>query len=984
MRRMWMAVAAVGVLVGVGWGVVGGQEEGVGLVEAGVGRLVVGWEWEGAEVERFLVSWRERAGALWTVREVAGTARRFEISGLRSGTAYVVRVRGLDARGRGVASGGRTSDLRGAFETLRREGPSGLRIDQRWFGGTGATFRIAWDAPAEAWGWSGWLVRWRELGAADTAWRSGSPAAAARSTLVGGLKENSAYLVRVAALDGSAESEAAELRFTAARPLGKAAITSATWDGSTITAAWRAERAPAVYDVRFSIVEDDPAAADQPVLTYSIALETAETTASQGVPRQRPHRVQVRARIGSGEAAAVGEWSEPALVVLLPAPAAPAVSFDGERATATWDAVEGATGYELVWGAAGAAAAERLGADERSFTTGVLTAGTRYQFRLRVLNASGRSDLSSTASLTPTAWPNAVPAATFKFYEAAGMLVEWTPVEGVDDYVVGWTKRGDASRSGATAATGSSLLATRDGGFFSGVWLLRVRVAGTGMWSDARSIWVQSPAPELRFWLESSRTLCTEGTLTEIRWRGGGGGGNLWPHINGRMIGEATYRVKVNCGMIPRTADGELDQTQLDAVITGHLLDGRGTIKSASIRIPRAPALPAPTDFPGIAPYPDGFFVSWWADDGSPSPSLLGTISHYAVRWRRSDSTEWNYRLTTHLHRPKWPASAQVLGLPNGVSHDLSVAALRAPIEFETPDALAWAPTMQTNTPTAPRNVRAVATHDQITVSWDSQPSVTDYRVVVEGPLTASGRVRTSKIYPITPDRQHHLLDRHSVTFKHLPPDTTYTVAVRMENVQPEEPSLKTFLEVRTSAAPASWTPPARGPQNVRTTVTATSITVTWDPPYPDASPRYFIELIHPDYPWTWYRFIDATSYTFDGIWPDVTYSLVIEHLGVIRREVSMDIRTESSAVGGADDTEPPEAGGFPEPGWIRGLPAFAWPVEFGADWKMTTDMWVPRNKRYHAGLDIASDRPGQGLPHAGPASAGCLGPHAGVSGGAA
>ena len=45
MRRLWMAVAAVGVLVGAGGA--GRQAEEVALVEAVAERVGVGWEWEG-------------------------------------------------------------------------------------------------------------------------------------------------------------------------------------------------------------------------------------------------------------------------------------------------------------------------------------------------------------------------------------------------------------------------------------------------------------------------------------------------------------------------------------------------------------------------------------------------------------------------------------------------------------------------------------------------------------------------------------------------------------------------------------------------------------------------------------------------------------------------------------------------------------------------------------------------------------------------
>ena len=638
---------------------------------------------------------------------------------------------------------------------------------------------------------------------------------------------------------------------------------------------------------------------------------------------------------------ALRAWSEP---VLLPVPAAPRVAFDGERATASWDAIAGATGYELAWGAEGAISSVSLDAEELTFTTGALTAGARYGFRLRVLNESGRSDLSSAAGLTPTAWPNAVPAATFKFYEAAGMLVEWAPVEGVDDYVVGWTKRGDASRSGATAATGSSLLATRDGGFFSGVWLLRVRVAGTGMWSDARSIWVQSPAPELRFWLESSRTLCTEGTLTEIRWRGGGGAGNLWPHINGRMIGEATYRVKVNCGMIPRTADGELDQTQLDAVITGHLLDGRGTIKSASIRIPRAPALPAPTNIDFSAQLSQ-LTLSWDAVAGAGrnmSPAIGNQRIAYGFNTRPVGTATWQ---TESVAASSGESSVwHRIVRSRAKEWEFSVAAVRHGIELETPAVLNWSSPQRFRTTGKPENLSVDTTHNSMTVRFDRQPLSGGGLIEVIG----DDGVTSAMYYENGEEGQHEIV------IGNLEPNEEYTVRVAIFAHALSEGSLyvdefEASATVRTAAAPAGWTSPPAGARNVRISATASSITVRWDPPEPDGTYKWQVTLrlvsdddsvggflidrryiINGNTEWTtWGSAISAR------IQPATTYRVRITQTGV--REHFVEALVTTPPAGGATAEQ---SSGTSDP-LDHPSPEFIpmWPVSIDSGHRMTDDL---------------------------------------------
>ena len=243
------------------WAAAQAQERAaLSLAEAGSDRLGVAWTWLGDEPNAFTVHWRQRvSGAEWASAEIAGSARRYAITGLRPFSAYIVRVRPLDAEGNRIrALNGRSLDLRGVFDTIQ-----------------------------------------------------------------------------------------------------------------------------------------------------------------------------------------------------LPVPDPPRVVFDGERATAAWDAVEGATGYELAWGLAGGeAATERLGADALEFTTGALAAGSRYEFRLRSLHQRDRSAPSAAATLTPAAWPHAAPRARFEFHRAAGMLVEWDAVTGAEDYVVAWQKESDASRGGGDGGDG--------------------------------------------------------------------------------------------------------------------------------------------------------------------------------------------------------------------------------------------------------------------------------------------------------------------------------------------------------------------------------------------------------------------------------------------------------------------------------------------------------------------------------------------------
>ena len=746
------------VLLALLWAAAQGQERPVlALVEAGSERLVVGWSWSGDdEPAAFSVHWRRRvSGAGWESARAEGAARRFEITGLWPDSTYIVRVRALDAAGRGIRApgGGRPFDLRAVFDTIQ-----------------------------------------------------------------------------------------------------------------------------------------------------------------------------------------------------LPVPAAPTLAFDGERATASWDAVEGATGYELAWGLAGeTAATERLGADALEFATGPLAAGSRYEFRLRSLHQRDRSAPSAAASLTPAAWPNAAPTARFEFHRAAGMLVEWDAVAGAEDYVVAWQKEGDDSRAGETAATGTSVLVTREGGFFTGNWLLRVRAAKAGTWSETTRVWVESPAPELRFSLESSRQLCTEGTLTEIRWRGGGGAGNLWPHVSRRMIGANTYRVKVNCGLIPRTADGEIDETQRDAVITGFLLDGRGTIKSASIRVPRAEALPAPIETDRGETSGRSVIMRWGRSEEGKSAVGDKREMLILMRWKEPNDADWTYsRLHSGVGNLYIRSSTDKEELIE--QHLLQAAELREAIEAETPDALQWSAIIDHQFHKAPQNLRATTTHDTIVIEWDAQMASLSgylYDVLVTGPQGFLGAlVRAASGVP------------NRVMFTGLPADTEFSIQVITDRFI--QIGLPSSITARTKVAPAGYLAPPRGPQNLHASATSNSITLRWDPPFAEADELYSISL-RDEHGETvagetlYAKPEDGFSVTFSGLPSNSTYHAIVTHRGIVKASVRIQVTTGKDP-GDSVDRDTTGQQGIPEIGNSLINDTFSWPINLRDRPYITGDPWEWRaSNYYHYGIDIGS-----------------------------
>lgn len=84
--------------------------------------------------------------------------------------------------------------------------------------------------------------------------------------------------------------------------------------------------------------------------------------------------------------------------------------------------------------------------------------------------------------------------------------------------------------------------------------------------------------------------------------------------------------------------------------------------------------------------------------------------------------------------------------------------------------------------------------------------------------------------------------DQHEITLRGLPPDTEHRVWV-VTHAGDQSQHAEAPSPIRTLPAPADWTAPVRGVQNVRATATHNSITVWWDPPRADALPLYDVHL---------------------------------------------------------------------------------------------------------------------------------------------
>ena len=397
--------------------------------------------------------------------------------------------------------------------------------------------------------------------------------------------------------------------------------------------------------------------------------------------------------------------------------------------------------------------------------------------------------------------------------------------------------------------------------------------------------------PRFTLRLTSSRDLCTAGTLTEISWQISGGAPPYTLSIDGESTDPTTENIRINCGALTETEAADEEAALAAKTITATVTDSRGVRREAALEVARAKALPAPAAAVKVYPSPNSISFEWLGAGGS---TACDVEAPFAVRWRRSGATEWSYGLyqsDSHDACKVWRAFG---GLQEGIAYEAAIAALRDPIESESPEALQWTNTTQGATVTTPSGVVVSSTHDSATVRWNRQPSAYLYVVSLAGPNGGrSTRLWRDLSESAWGDATSGI---HEVVFRHLPSDTAFAVYVTIPtNVHQKR--LVAETQVRTKAAPAAWTPPLRGAQNLRASATPDSITVRWDAPFVGADDSYKVTVYHPRYPSKpLIKWVYRNEFSQGNLEADLTYRVIIEHEGIVRAPKEIRVTTGTPA----------------------------------------------------------------------------------------
>ena len=314
------------------------------------------------------------------------------VSGLTASTSYQYRIRSNGRGGSSTYSGTRT------VSTLPNPPAVPANVQA---GSTVNSVTVSWNAAAGASGY--------ELMLNNKTYET-----TRTSYTVGGLTPNTGYSYRVRAKNAggtSAYSEYRTVKTLMAPPEVPVGVTAQA-TSSSVTVSWSAAWDAASYEVLFN---------------GTVYSTTATSRTFTGLSANTSYRYQVRAKNAGGVSAYCSAGTVRTLVAPPASPDNVKITATGTSVTVSWDAVPGATGYDILFDGT----VYRATTTSQMFTG--LLEGTGYTCQVCARNAGGSSPFTA-EYMVPTIPP--IPVQVRADVTADTVTLEWDACRGADGYRV--------------------------------------------------------------------------------------------------------------------------------------------------------------------------------------------------------------------------------------------------------------------------------------------------------------------------------------------------------------------------------------------------------------------------------------------------------------------------------------------------------------------------------------------------------------------
>ncbi len=743
------------------------------------------------------VSWNVVSGATGydlkfdeSVYSQTGTSRT--ITGLTSGTSYKFQVRAKNSSGTSAYSSEQTV-------STAPKAPSDISASS-----TSSSVTVSWTRMTGA---GSYIINFNN--------KNYTAAGASSSLTISGLQPQTTYSYKICSVgaDGTGNYSSVRSVTTQAQTFQPPAGITKRSTNNSATISWSPVSGATGYDLKFN---------------GSIYSETGTSRTFTGLSANTAYRFQVRAK----KTGVTGTYSAEQTVTTAPrTPSVSSAQATHNTATVKWDAVPGATGYDLKFNGT----VYSLPASQTSKTVTGLQPKTSYSYQICAKNADGTGTYSAQRSIqTQPKLPEAPSSITTVNTENSTEL-KWNSVSGATGYDVMFNGR-------MTSVSGTSKKYTGLSANTKYPYKVRSKNSdGAGEYSSEKTAQTAPKPP-------TGVKAVTDEDSANLSWDSSSGATGYEVDADGKKYSATGNSHKVS-GLSPNTSH----TFKVSAKNAG----GTSTPSSSKSAktTPKAPASPK------AAATKNSVTVSWPSVSGATSYDVMfdgktyrttGTsksitglspnTSHtYAVRCNNADGSSRygaENRVSTLPSAPSMPSGINATASKNAVTvswqavsgadnYDLefngttykvtgtskSISGLAEGTRYyyrlranNAGGSSSYTSSRSVVTlmspPAAPSNVHASSTHDTATVSWYPAARATSYNMVFNGTgYSVSGT---------------------SQTVRGLRPDTNYSYKVCAVNSGGS--SAYSSGTVRTQIQPPAV------PENVTASATKDTAAVKWDP----------------------------------------------------------------------------------------------------------------------------------------------------------